>query len=199
MLKASEATGVVRAYLRWSDRGRTVSRSLGVVEHGTRSANLTEGWEKARAMGIAREETLPRESWASSHEVRASMKGNRGRDTGPELRLRAALHAQGLRYRVSTRPLPELRRTADIVFFKERLAIFVDGCFWHGCPEHHRPARKNSAFWGTKIVDNKRRDAETNEALVQQGWTVIRCWEHEDTATVVDRIVTTLGRSANQR
>jgi DNA mismatch endonuclease (patch repair protein) len=199
VLKASEETGIIRAYLRWSDSGRTVSRSLGAVEHSTRSANLAEGWNRARALGLARDEALPHESWASSREVRASMKGNRGRDTGPERRLRTALHARGLRYRVSARPLSDLRRTADIVFPKERLAIFVDGCFWHGCPQHHRPAKKNSGFWSMKIIDNKRRDAETNEALVERGWTVIRCWEHEDTATVVDRIVTALGRSTNQR
>ncbi|GAA3462116.1 very short patch repair endonuclease [Saccharothrix longispora] len=199
VLKASEETGVIRAYLRWRDRGRTVSRSLGVVEHRTRSANLVEGWERARSLGLAREEALPDDSWASSRDVRASMRGNRGRDTSPELRLRAALHARGLRYRVSTRPLPELRRTADIVFPKERLAVFVDGCFWHGCPEHHRPAKKNSGFWSTKIVDNKRRDAETNQALIEQGWTVIRCWEHEDVDTVMDQIVSSLGRSAHQR
>ena len=195
VLKPSDGTGIIKAYLRWRDRGRTVSRSLGAVDHRTRSANLTEGWDKARALGLVGEERLPSGSWASSREVRASMRGNRGRDTSPELRLRAALHARGFRYRVSVRPLPELRRTADIVFPKERLAVFVDGCFWHGCPEHHRPAKTNSEFWGTKIVDNKRRDFETNRALSDRGWTVIRCWEHEDTGTVVDQIINALGRS----
>ncbi|MCE6993994.1 very short patch repair endonuclease [Saccharothrix sp. S26] len=199
VLRMSEGSGIIRAYLRWRDQDRAISRSLGAVEHGTRSANLTEGWERARALGLVRDEALPDESWASSREVRASMRGNRGRDTTPELRLRAALHAHGLRYRVSVRPLPELRRTADIVFTKERLAVFVDGCFWHGCPEHHRPAKKNSEFWGTKILDNKRRDAETNQALIEHGWTVIRCWEHEDTDAVVDQVVTALGRATAQR
>lgn len=194
VLKVSKNTGIIRAHLRWRDHDRTVSRSLGAVEHHTRSANLAEGWRKAFALGLVREEALPQESWASSREVRASMKGNRGRDTSPEVRLRAALHARGLRYRVSVRPLPELRRTADIVFPKARLAVFVDGCFWHGCPEHHRPAKTNSEFWGTKIVDNKRRDAETNQTLAERGWTVIRCWEHEDPGTVVDQVVTALDR-----
>lgn len=194
LLKASEGTGTVRAYLRWRAGDRTVSKSLGVVGHSTRSANLAEGWETARSRGLVRDEALPSESWASSREVRASMRGNRGRDTTPELQLRAELHARGLRYRVSVRPLPELRRTADIVFVKERLAIFVDGCFWHGCEEHHRPAKKNSEFWSTKIVDNKRRDNETNQALAERGWAVIRCWEHEDPEAVADRIATALGR-----
>ena len=125
------------------------------------------------------------------------MRGNRGRDTRPELQLRTELHARGLRYRVSVRPVPELRRTADIVFPKKRMAIFVDGCFWHGCQEHHRPARKNSDFWTAKIRDNKRRDIETNQALAERGWQVIRCWEHEDPATVADLVVEALGRSAS--
>ncbi|WP_308204079.1 very short patch repair endonuclease [Goodfellowiella coeruleoviolacea] len=166
-----------------------------MVEHRTRSANLSEGWEKARALGLVRDEMLPAESWASSREVRASMRGNRGRDTSPELQLRAELHARGLRYRVSVRPLRELRRTADVVFPKDRLAVFVDGCFWHGCQEHHRPANTNSEFWSKKIADNKRRDIETNQLLVERGWTVIRCWEHEDPKAVADRVVTALGRS----
>jgi DNA mismatch endonuclease (patch repair protein) len=107
--------------------------------------------------------------------------------------LRTLLHTRGLRYRVSIRPLPSLRRTADIVFPRARVAVFVDGCYWHGCPEHHRPATTNSEFWRTKIADNKRRDAETNHALADQGWTVIRCWEHEDPTSVADRIVDVLG------
>jgi DNA mismatch endonuclease, patch repair protein len=155
-------------------------------------ANLIEGWELARSRGLVHDETPPPESWASSLEVRASMKGNRGRDTGPERRLRALLYARGRRYRVSTRPIPSVRRTADIVFPKARVAVFVDGCYWHGCPKHHRPATTNAEFWQTKITDNKRRDAETNRALEDQGWTVVRCWEHEDPASVVDRVVTLL-------
>src|SRR6185312_14838678 len=77
------------------------------------------------------------ESWASSEGVRASMQSNKGKDTKPEVALRSAVHALGLRYRVSTRPLKDLRRTADLVFTKARVAVFLDGCFWHGCPQHH--------------------------------------------------------------
>ncbi|MFF5991929.1 very short patch repair endonuclease [Prauserella flavalba] len=117
------------------------------------------------------------------------MRGNRGRDTEPERRLRALLHARGLRYRVSARPLPNLRRTADIVFPKARVAVFVDGCYWHGCPQHHRPATKNSNFWRTKIAENKRRDAETNRALAAEAWTVLRFWEHEDALTVAESVI----------
>lgn len=120
------------------------------------------------------------------------MRGNRGRDTAPERKLRVLLHQRGLRYRVSSRPLPNLRRTADIVFPRAQVAVFVDGCYWHGCPEHHRPATKNSAFWRAKIADNQRRDAETNQALADQGWTVVRCWEHEDPESVAERVVVLL-------
>lgn len=197
-LKISGTTGVIRAYLRWRDQGRTVLKSLGPVEHHTRPANLAEGWKRARALGLVHDEELPGESWASSHEVRAAMRGNRGRDTSPELRLRAELYARGLRYRVSVRPIPELRRTADIVFPRERLAIFVDGCFWHGCPEHHRPARKNAEFWSTKIAINKQRDLETTQALTERGWMVIRCWEHETADSVANRVASMLASSLSQ-
>jgi DNA mismatch endonuclease, patch repair protein len=182
----------VHAYLRWRADGRTVSKALGPVPHLTRSANLVHGWELARAGGLVHDEELPDESWASSSGVRASMRGNRGRDTGPERRLRTLLHSHGLRYRVSTRPLPLLRRSADIVFHRARVAVFVDGCYWHGCPEHYRPAKKHSDFWAAKITDNKRRDAETNQALTEAGWIVIRCWEHEDPGVAAARVIEAL-------
>jgi DNA mismatch endonuclease, patch repair protein len=193
VLKPLAQRETIHAYLRWRADGRSISRSLGPVKKPTRKANLAEGWNLARARGLVYDEPLPPESWASSPEVRASMRGNRGRDTAPERRLRELLHKRGLRYRVSTRPLPSLRRTADIVFPKARVAVFVDGCYWHGCPDHHRPATRNSEFWRSKIADNKRRDAETNRVLSEQGWTVVRCWEHEDPVSVVDRVVGVLG------
>jgi DNA mismatch endonuclease, patch repair protein len=120
------------------------------------------------------------ESWASSSAVRNVMRGNKGRDTRPELALRSAVHALGMRYRVGLRPVPRVRRTADIVFTKARVAVFLDGCFWHGCPDHHRPARKNSDFWITKIEGNRARDADTDSLLRGAGWQVLRIWEHED-------------------
>lgn len=189
VLRALKREDAVQAYLRWRSGGRTVTTSVGLVDQPTRMANLVEGWQRARLRGLVHDEETPPESWASSSEVRASMRGNRSRDTGPERRLRSLLHAHGLRYRVSARPLPNLRRTADIVFPSAQVAIFVDGCYWHGCPEHHRPATKNSEFWRKKIADNQRRDVETTEMLVDEGWTVIRCWEHEEPSSVADRIV----------
>jgi DNA mismatch endonuclease (patch repair protein) len=119
-------------------------------------------------------------SWASSPAVRSVMRGNKGRDTKPELALRSAVHALGMRYRVGIRPVPQVRRTADIVFTRAKVAVFLDGCFWHGCPEHHRPAQKNSGFWVAKIEGNKTRDADTDSRLREAGWQVIRVWEHED-------------------
>ena len=91
-----------------------------------------------------------RESWAVSAAVRANMQANRGRDTRPELALRSELFGRGLRYRVNRKPLPTLRRTADIVFSSARVAVFVDGCFWHGCPEHHTVSKTNPVFWAQK-------------------------------------------------
>ncbi|MDK9319982.1 hypothetical protein FAM23864_001741 [Propionibacterium freudenreichii] len=89
------------------------------------------------------------DSWASSaHSVKV-MRGNRARDTKPELAVRRLLFAQGLRYRVNARPEPSLRRTADIVFTRKRIAVFIDGCFWHGCPEHYVPSKSNRRYWGS--------------------------------------------------
>ncbi len=116
------------------------------------------------------------------------MQGNRGRDTRPELAVRSAAHALGLRYRVGVSPLPGLRRTADLVFTRAKVAVFVDGCFWHGCPEHHRPARRNGEFWAAKIQGNVSRDADTDSRLLAAGWRVIRIWEHEAADAAAARI-----------
>ncbi|MTE16264.1 very short patch repair endonuclease [Nocardia aurantiaca] len=116
------------------------------------------------------------------------MRANRRRDTGPELALRSALRARGLGYRVDAQPLPGLRRRADIVFIGAKVAVFCDGCYWHGCPEHYRPARTNSDFWRSKITGNRSRDRDTDDKLSDAGWIVIRVWEHEDPKAAADRI-----------
>ena len=105
------------------------------------------------------------ESWASSAGVRASMQSNKGRDTKPEVALRSAVHALGLRYRVSVRPIKQLRRTADLVFPRVRVAVFLDGCFWHGCPEHHTVAVTNAEFWAGKVTATRERDRDTDARL----------------------------------
>lgn len=120
------------------------------------------------------------ESWASSTASRKVMQGNRSRDTSAELAVRRLLHAAGLRYRVAYRPEPSLRRTADIVFTKRRIAVFIDGCYWHACPQHGTVAHSNAAYWSEKLARNVARDADTTERLQGAGWTVLRFWEHED-------------------
>lgn len=116
------------------------------------------------------------------------MQSNKGRDTKPELLVRRAVHALGLRYKVSVRPLPKLRRTADLVFTKAKIAVFVDGCFWHGCPTHHTVAKTNAEFWATKVAGNESRDRETDRLLTEAGWLVIRIWEHELPDTAAQRV-----------
>lgn len=116
------------------------------------------------------------------------MKGNRRRDTKPELPLRRLLHGAGLRYRVDARPDRQVRVRADIVFGPARVAVFVDGCFWHRCPEHGTWPKSNSEFWRRKFAENVSRDLSVNEALASSGWHVIRVWEHEDPGDAADRI-----------
>lgn len=128
------------------------------------------------------------ESWASSPATRKSMQSNRSKDTKPELALRKQLHALGLRYRVCTRPLPGLRRTADIVFRPARVAVEVRGCFWHGCPEHYRAPAANATYWSGKVQRNKHRDAENEQRLQDAGWLLIPIWEHEDPIEASQRI-----------
>jgi DNA mismatch endonuclease, patch repair protein len=116
------------------------------------------------------------------------MAAYRSRDTGPEMAVRRALHARGLRYRVHW-PLPfDRRRRADVAFTRARVAVFVDGCFWHGCREHFRAPQANAAWWANKIGRNRERDADTTRRLEADGWVVVRVWEHEDPQVVADRV-----------
>lgn len=121
----------------------------------------------------------PEGSWASSAANRRSMLGNRSRDTSPELAIRSLVHAAGLRYRVAAKPLPKMRRTADLMFRPVKVAVFVDGCFWHGCPEHFVPPKTNPGYWDGKIGGNIRRDRDTDARLAEEGWLVLRFWEHQ--------------------
>lgn len=110
------------------------------------------------------------------------------RDTAPELLLRRALHRRGLRFRVDKAVLPDRRRRADIVFGRARVVVFVDGCFWHGCPVHGTSPSANARFWHEKIETNQRRDRDTDERLKHAGWHVVRIWEHEDPVDGAERI-----------
>jgi DNA mismatch endonuclease (patch repair protein) len=121
------------------------------------------------------------------------MRANKRRDTKPELAVRRLVHAAGLRYRVDSAPLPDRRRLrADLVFTRARVAVFVDGCFWHGCPQHHTVAKRNADFWAAKVADNRARDERVNATLGAAGWTVLRFWEHDDPAEVAGRIAETV-------
>ncbi|MFE5481940.1 very short patch repair endonuclease [Streptomyces sp. NPDC056527] len=112
-------------------------------------------------------------------ETSSRMSKQRSRNTDVEMALRRALHASGFRYRVHRRPLKGVRREADIVFGPAKVAVFVDGCFWHGCPEHATWPKRNSAFWREKIEKNRMRDANTDARLAEAGWVPLRVWEHE--------------------
>lgn len=125
---------------------------------------------------------------ASSPEVRVRMQRQKRRDTGPEMRLRAALHARGHRYRIDAKPLRDYRRRADIVFTRWKVAVFVDGCFWHGCAEHARSPKSNADWWAQKIDRNVERDEETSRTLQSAGWTVVRVWEHEETSSALAKV-----------
>lgn len=128
----------------------------------------------------------------------ARMSLQRSRDTAPELALRRALFARGLRYYIHRRPLPELRRTADVVFPRHRVAVFLDGCFWHGCEVHGNVPKPNDWYWPEKILRNRRRDEETTRLLVEAGWRVVRAWEHEPSESVAAQVVTLVrGTSAS--
>lgn len=107
------------------------------------------------------------------------METQRTKDTSAELALRRALHSLGLRYRLNVKVPGAPRRTIDIAFTRAKVAIMVDGCFWHGCPLHCVPPKHNSQWWAEKLSGNIHRDAETTELLAAAGWRVLRIWEHE--------------------
>ena len=127
-------------------------------------------------------------SWATLPGVRKSMQANRPRDTVGEASLRSALHRVGLRFRKHYRPLPFLRCEADVAFPKLRLAVFFDGCFWHGCPDHGTRPVAHGDWWGRKLDNNKVRDEQNAERLREAGWTVVRVWEHENEQEAVAKI-----------
>lgn len=110
------------------------------------------------------------------------------RDTKAELGVRRAVWRRGLRYRVDVSPLAGSRRRADLVFTRAEVAVFVDGCFWHGCPEHATAPQANEQWWAEKLAANVRRDRDTDTRLAERGWLVVRVWEHEDAEEAADRI-----------
>ncbi|WP_435812934.1 very short patch repair endonuclease [Streptomyces tendae] len=124
----------------------------------------------------------------SSASVSARMSRQGSRDTAPEIAVRRLLHASGLRYRVNV-PVPGMpRRTIDIVFPRAKVAIFLDGCFWHGCPQHATQPKSNAEWWRNKLDKNMARDLGTTRHLQDQGWTVLRFWEHERPEDVANQV-----------
>lgn len=128
---------------------------------------------------------------ASSDVIRTRMRNTKRRDTKPELALRSALHGLGLRFQVD-RAINGNRRKTDVVFPSERVAVYVDGCFWHACPDHGTMPKANQQFWIDKLATNKARDIATTEALTAEGWLVLRFWEHDDAVgaahTIYDQV-----------
>lgn len=115
----------------------------------------------------------------SSPEVSRRMQRVRQKNTSAESSVRRELYALGLRYRVQVPVLLKPRRVADITFPGPRVAVFVDGCFWHGCPKHATWPKQNAEFWRAKIVANQERDQDTDARLRADGWEVVRVWAHE--------------------
>lgn len=124
----------------------------------------------------------------SSVAARERMQRQRRRDTVPEVALRQALHAAGLRYRVDRAVLSGLRRRADVVFGPRKVAVFVDGCFWHLCPVHATLPKANADWWLAKLERNRERDRDTDRLLLASGWLPIRVWEHEDMRAAAVRV-----------
>jgi len=135
----------------------------------------------------------------SSPGVSARMSRQRSKDTGAELAVRRLLHAAGLRYRVEY-PVPGMaRRRIDVAFTRTRVAVLIDGCFWHGCPEHATRPKANAEWWREKLDRNMARDRETTEHLIARGWTVLRFWEHESPDTVAARVAATVEQQLAER
>lgn len=131
----------------------------------------------------------------TSSAVTAVMKGNRRSDTRPEIRLRSALHRRGYRFRKDRRiTVPDASRKPrpDIVFTRQRVAVFVDGCFWHCCPEHGRTPKANTDYWGPKLARNRERDRHDTALLRQANWNVVRLWEHQPLDEMLEQVIRTL-------
>jgi DNA mismatch endonuclease, patch repair protein len=135
---------------------------------------------------------------ASSPLIRRVMQSVRRHDTAAELQLRKTLFQLGLRYRLNAIPVTKIRCKADVVFRSALVCIFIDGCYWHGCPKHFRVPKTNASWWSEKIADNRQRDRRQSRALRRNGWIVLRFWEHEVTRHLdrcLKRIVSAIQRS----
>jgi DNA mismatch endonuclease (patch repair protein) len=132
----------------------------------------------------------------TSAAASAVMRGNRRKDTRPEIAVRSELHRRGLRFYKNRRPVRDFLCEADIVFPRARVAVFVDGCFWHGCPDHGTRPASNSGYWNAKIDGNTARDRRNDEWLRSNGWLIVRGWEHEPAGRIADRVESALLESS---
>lgn len=143
-------------------------------------------------------ESVPPHPGASSEILSRQMSKRRNRDTQPELAIRRRLFALGMRYRVAY-PIPgQARRTVDIAFPRRKLAVFVDGCFWHGCPIHGNKPRANATWWERKLEANQSRDRDSERLLTNLGWDTLRIWEHEEPGLAVRRIAARVTEARTQ-
>ncbi|GCE42279.1 Very-short-patch mismatch repair endonuclease (G-T specific) [Rhodococcus wratislaviensis] len=131
---------------------------------------------------------------ATDPATSARMRAQRRRDTAPELALRRELHRRGARYFVDRAPMKGVRRRADLVFPRRKVAVYVDGCFWHSCPQHATFPKNNAQWWAEKLAGNVTRDRDTDATLTDAGWTVVRIWEHENPVVAADRVQAALRR-----
>ena len=135
----------------------------------------------------------------SSPETSRRMAKVRQKGTDAEIALRSELYRRGLRYRVDYEVLKKPRRVADVAFPGLKIAVFVDGCFWHGCPKHATWPKQNAEFWRQKIEANRHRDAGTNSRLLDAGWTVLRFWEHESPIRAAETVAQTVAMAKAKR
>lgn len=135
----------------------------------------------------------------SSAEARKRMQSVRQKETSAESALRRELHARGLRYRIHVPVLTKPRRVADVAFSGLRVAVFIDGCFWHGCPQHATWPKQNAEFWRAKILANQERDRDTDRRLRAEGWKVVRVWAHERPEQAARRIAKVIEKRKARR
>ncbi|WP_330175655.1 very short patch repair endonuclease [Streptomyces sp. NBC_01498] len=135
----------------------------------------------------------------SSAAVSARMSRQARRDTKPEVAVRKLLHASGHRYRVNARVPDMPRRSVDIMFTRAKVAVFLDGCFWHGCPVHATQPKANAEWWREKLDKNIARDKETSGHLEAAGWTVLRFWEHERPEEIASQVAANLAHIKSER
>ena len=174
-----------------SSSARSIMRTFAATKQSSSGQKVTRNRstsKKTSQRKFPKKTTRPE---ASSAEVRRRMQATRRRDTPGEIALRAALRALGLRYRVDV-TLPGTRRRADVAFVRAKVAVFVDGCFWHGCPEHGTWPKANASWWRAKIEANRLRDKDTDLKLRTAGWTVLRFWEHADATVAARRVAKAL-------